>query len=306
MQFIRVNSDGSASLAGWAPHLDLEPLRASDRPLLNDLLAASWIRFDQEQKAIALAAGTLVPEHFQEVATRRIEHVDKTLAAVHERLTKEIAFWTDREIKLRDDAKAGKDVRLNLDNVKKTLEDLQSRLEGRKKELQAMRQVQNGTPVVLGGALVVPAGLLRKLRGESPALNEADAAARKKIELLAMQAVMNAEEARGHRVVDVSADKCGWDVTSYPPTVNNIQPDPKHIEVKGRVKGADTITVTRNEILYAFNQGDKFVLAIVFVNPDDSTEGPFYLTNPFQREPDWGAASVNYSISELLKRAKGL
>ncbi len=301
MQFIRVNPDGSASFAGWAPHLDLEPLAEADRPLLKDLLSASWIRTDQEQKAVALAAATLVPEHFKEVAERRIEHVDKTLAAVHERLTKEIAFWTDREIKLRDDAVLGKDVRLNLDNVKKTLEDLQSRLEGRKKELQAMRQVTNGTPVILGGALVVPVGILRKLRGEAPGLTAADAAARKRIEMLAMQTVMKAEEAKGHRVVDVSDQKCGWDVSSYPPNST----DPKHIEVKGRLKGADTITVTRNEILYAFNQGEKFVLAIVFVNPDDSTEGPFYLANPFQREPDWGAASVNYSIGELLKRAKG-
>lgn len=31
MQFIRVNPDGSASFAGWAPHLDLEPLSAADR-----------------------------------------------------------------------------------------------------------------------------------------------------------------------------------------------------------------------------------------------------------------------------------
>jgi superfamily II DNA or RNA helicase len=306
MQFIRVNPDGSAAFAGWAPHLDLEPLAVSDRSQLKDLLGASWIRSDQEQKAIALAAGTLVPEHFKEVATRRIEHVDKTLAAVHERLTKEISFWTDREIKLRDDAKAGKDVRLNLDNVKKTLEDLQSRMDGRKKELQAMRQVQNGTPVVLGGALVVPSGLLSKVRGEGPALNAADAAARKKIERLSMQAVMKAEEARGHKVVDVSADKCGWDVTSYPPTANGVMADPKHIEVKGRVKGADTITVTRNEILYAFNQGDKFVLAIVFVNPDDTVEGPYYLTNPFHKEPDWGAASVNYNLKLLLQNVKKL
>ena len=95
--------------------------------------------------------------------------------------------------------------------------------------------------------------------------------------------------------------KCGWDLSSYPPNST----DPKHIEIKGRVKGADTITVSRNEILYAFNQGEKFVLAIVFVNPDDSVEEPHYLTNPFQREPDWGAASVNYSVRELLKRAKG-
>ncbi len=298
MQFIRVNPDDSASFAGWAPHLDLEPLAAADRPFLKELLSASWIRTDQEQKAIALAAGSLVPEHFKEVAERRIEHVDKTLAAVHERLTKEIAFQTDREIKLKDDLSAGKDVRLNLDNVKKLLEELQSRLEGRKKELQAMRQVTNGTPVILGGALVVPAGLLRKVRGDGPALTAADAAARKKIEMLAMRAVIKAEEAKSHRVEDVSAQKCGWDVSSYPPNSTV----PKHIEVKGRVKGEDTITVTRNEILYAFNQDDKFVLAIVFINPDDSVEGPYYVSKPFQREPDWGAASVNYYIDELLRR----
>ena len=301
MQFIHVNPDATAEFAGWAPHLDLEPLIEADRPRLADLLAAPWIRTDQEQKAISLAAGSLVPQHFKEVADRRVEHVDKTLAAVHERLTKEIGFWTDRELKLKDDLAIGKDVRLNLDNVKKTLDDLQSRLDGRKKELQAMRQVQNGTPVILGGALVVPVGMLRKFRGEGMPLTEPDAAARKRIEDLAMKAVFDAEKAKNHRTVDVSAEKCGWDITSYPPGGG----DPKHIEVKGRIAGATEVCVTRNEILYAFNQGDKFVLAIVFVNEDDSTVGPHYLTNPFQREPDWGAASVNYTIRELLKRAKG-
>ena len=94
LQFVRVEPDGSASFAGWAPHLDLEPLAESERPLLKDVLDAPWIRADQEQRAVALAAATLVPEHYSEVADRRIAHVDKTLAAVHERLTKEIDFWS--------------------------------------------------------------------------------------------------------------------------------------------------------------------------------------------------------------------
>jgi len=115
MQFIRVNPDGCAAFAGWAPHLDLEPLASADRSRITDLLAATWIRTDQEQKAVALAAAGLVPDHYKEVADRRIEHVERTLAAVHERLTKEIAFWTDRELKLKDDFAYGKDVRLNLE-----------------------------------------------------------------------------------------------------------------------------------------------------------------------------------------------
>jgi hypothetical protein len=87
LQFVKVAPDGSMSFAGWAPHLDLEALSPADRPLLDDLLSAPWICADQEQSALALAAATLVPEHHQEVAGRRIAHVDKTLAAVHERLT---------------------------------------------------------------------------------------------------------------------------------------------------------------------------------------------------------------------------
>ena len=105
-------------------------------------------------------------------------------------------------------------------------------------------------------------------------------------------------------MVDVSAQKCGWDLTSHPPMVDGRLVNPKHIEVKGRVKGASTVTITRNEILYAFNQGEKFVLGIVLVNGDGSHEGPYYVRSPFDREPDWGVASVNYELSKLLEKAE--
>jgi superfamily II DNA or RNA helicase len=300
IQFIKVSPEGSASFAGWAPHLDLEPLLASDRPRMQELLKSSWINSELEQKAIGYAASALVPEHYREIANRRVQHVDRTLKAVHERLTKEIDFWSDREIRLKEDKAAGKDVRLQIENVSRTLQDLQYRLESRKRELQAMRQVQNGSPIILGCALVVPAGLLMEIRGESPALGTPDATARAKIEKIAMQAVMEREISKGHEVKDVSAEKCGWDITSHPPRVHGVQAEPIHIEVKGRAAGADTITVTHNEITCALNQADKFILAIVFVNPDDSVDGPHYIPNPFRKEPDWGAASVNYSIEQLL------
>jgi superfamily II DNA or RNA helicase len=312
LQFVRVLPDGSASFAGWAPHLDLEPLEDTDRSLLAGTLSAPWLAAGLEQRALALAASTLVPEHFSEIADRRIAHVDKTLAAVHERLTKEIDFWTDRFIKLSEDKAAGKDVRLPLQNVQRTLADLESRLETRKKELQSMRHVTSATPVVLSGALVVPAGLLRKLRGEDPpdkataAAFSADPAARSRIEALAMEAVRRAEEACGRRVVDVSGQKCGWDLTSYIPAVDGKQPEARHIEVKGRVKGASTITVTRNEILYALNQSDKFHLAIVLVDESNAAEGPFYVSNPFDAEPGWGVSSINYELKALLARATTL
>ncbi|MBI4322288.1 MAG: DUF3883 domain-containing protein [Chloroflexi bacterium] len=308
LQFVRVAPDGSSAFAGWAPHLDLEPVGAADRALLRDVLSASWISVDQEQRALALAAATLVPEHYQEVAARRIAHVDKTLAAVHERLTKEIDFWSDRWLRLREDQEAGRDVRLNLENARRIVADLEGRLENRKRELMAMRHVTSATPVALGGVLVVPAGLLRRLRGEAPAADgavfAADAVARARVERLAMDAVRRVEEARGCRVVDVSAQKCGWDITSYPPTLDGRQLQARHIEVKGRVKGASTVTISRNEMLYALNQSDKFILAIVLVDEGDKTDGPWYIHNPFDQEPGWGVSSINFDIQEFLKRGE--
>jgi superfamily II DNA or RNA helicase len=312
LQFVRVGPSGQARFAGWAPHLDLEPMKATDREAIAEELESPWLLSNQEQRAVALAAATLVPEHYKEIAERRITHVDKTLNAVHERLTKEIAFWSDRWMRLKEDQETGRDVRLNLENARRTIAELEARLEVRRKDLQAMRHVVNGTPVVLGGALVVPAGLLRKRRKSGS--GEDDVAltmtlgstpeARARIERLAMDAVRRAEEARGCRVVDVSADKCGWDLTSYPPATAGPSPDPRHIEVKGRVKGADTVSVTRNEILYAFNQGEKFVLAVVLVGEDDKVDGPHYVRNPFDREPGWGVCAVTYDLRDLLSRTE--
>lgn len=61
--------------------------------------------------------------------------------------------------------------------------------------------------------------------------------------------------------------------------------------------------MTRNEILYSLNKPDDFILAIVeFI--DDENHRVHYLRQPFKREPDFGAASVNYEFGELLERAE--
>ena len=301
MQFVEIDPQGGALNAGWAPHLDLEPIGKADMGLIEDVLAAPWITQNLEQQALAHASTHLVPEHFDEVRARREIHVDKTLAAVQERLVKEINYWSDRYIKLQDDIAAGKDVRLTLENVRRTIDDLTARRESREKELLAMRHVISATPVVVGGALVIPVGLLAQRKGQPGWTADADARAR--VELVAMNAVMDAERALGHEVMDVSGQKCGWDVTSLPKAVDGKLPASRHIEVKGRAKGQSTITVTRNEILYGLNQQDKFILAIVLVDGEQH-EGPFYVTKPFSQEPDWAVTSINLDLDALLARAE--
>lgn len=301
LQFVAIDTDCQASYAGWAPHLDLMPISEEDLALVQDILRSPWLSQPLEPLALQLASEKLVPEHFAEVKTRRELQADKTLAAVHERLIKEINYWQDRYLKLSDDVKAGKQPRMQPENARRRVDELTARLQQRTAELTALKQVVSSTPVVIGCALVIPQGLLAKRKGE--VVFSPDAASRAHIERVAMQAVTNAEQVLGHTVIDVAADKCGWDLTARPPLKSDGSlPQDRHIEVKGRSKGQSTITVSRNEILYALNQADKFLLAIVLVE-GDKAEGPYYIRQPFTKEPDLGVASINYDLADLLSRA---
>lgn len=301
LQFVEIDQHGKTIHAGWAPHLDLQPIDDYDLKLVQDILNAPWISADLEGLALNHASQHLVPEHYQEVKARREHQADKVLAAVNERLVKEINYWSDRYIKLSDDVAAGKQPRMQPEMARRRVDELTERLNQRKRELEAMKSIVSSTPVVIGGALVIPQGLLAQRKGETTFC--ADAEARARVEMVAMNAVMAVEQGFGYGVKDVSAEKCGWDVTARPPASpdGSIKPD-RHIEVKGRAKGQSTITVSRNEIIYALNQTDKFLLAVVIVD-GDSHEGPHYIRNPFITEPDFGVASINYDLSDLLSKA---
>jgi hypothetical protein len=114
---------------------------------------------------------------YENVATPELASRLTALTGLHAMATEEAELSKEPTDKLRqrlnvirqivNDRNAGKDVRLNLENVRRTLSDLEARLESRKKELQSMRHVTSATPVALSGALVIPAGLLRTLRGDA-------------------------------------------------------------------------------------------------------------------------------------------
>jgi len=109
---------------------------------------------------------------------------------------------------------------------------------------------------------------------------------------------MQVERDLGYVPTDREAEKLGYDIESRVPGTGRL----RFIEVKGRVSGAATITVTKNEILYSLNKPDDFILAIVEFDGD--THRVHYVRRPFQREPDFGVTSVNYAFSDLLARAE--
>jgi hypothetical protein len=110
---------------------------------------------------------------------------------------------------------------------------------------------------------------------------------------------MEVERQLGFEPVDREHEKLGYDIESRAPGTGRL----RFIEVKGRVAGADTVTVTKNEILTSLNKPQDFILALVeFL--DDGEHRVRYLRRPFQREPDFGVTSVNYDFAELLARAQ--
>ena len=300
MLYTEIDSSGSARHVHYAPYLDYRPL-TGDEPDVDALLARPeciWITRELEGQAQAYAIAQVVPEHLKEVRESRLALIAKTEAAVKERLTKEITYWDHRAAELKLQEQAGKpNARLNSGEARKRADGLESRLQKRLDELKREAQISPLPPVALGGVLVIPIGLIAAMRGEQttqsgPVNTQANATRARAI-------IMQTEGRLGFEPTDREFEKLGYDIESRVPGTGNL----RFIEVKGRVAGADVITVTRNEILYSLNKPEDFILAIVEFNPDDSHH-VYYLRRPFQREPDFGVTSVNYNFSELLARAE--
>jgi superfamily II DNA or RNA helicase len=301
MLYVELDAEGNTRHLHYAPYLDYRPL-AEGEPSVAEILdhpGCAWISRDLEKQALGHAIAHVVPGHVQEVRERRLKWIEKTRAAVKDRLTKEIAYWDHRaeELKLREQAgKAG--ARLNSAEARRRADELQARLEKRMKELEAEAQLSAGRPAVLGGLVVVPMGLIAAMTGKpapvatSPVDTQAAAARARAI-------VMDLERRLGFEPVDREFEKLGYDIESRDPRTGRL----RFIEVKGRVSGAATITVTKNEILYSLNKPDDFILAVVeFL--ENGQHRVYYIRRPFKREPDFGVTSVNYDMRELLARAE--
>ncbi|HEX5414077.1 MAG TPA: helicase-related protein, partial [Chloroflexota bacterium] len=291
LQFVEARLNGSSdesasglaefAAAGYAPYLNYRPLTDDERQLLQPRLDSDvWSLSGVEDAAISYAIQSLVPQHLREVKRRKEELVGRTMAAVKDRLTKEINHWDHRAEELKAQELAGRTPRLNSARARQRAEELQTRLRRRMEELEQERRIAPLPPVVIGGALVVPAGLIARLKGDGPVEPDAFARETARVEQLAMNAVMECERRLGFEPRDVSKDKCGYDIESRVPGTGQL----RFIEVKGRVKGADTVTVTKNEILTALNKPEDFVLAIVEVDGEVAGD-PLYLRRPFSAEP---------------------
>jgi SNF2 family DNA or RNA helicase len=301
MLYIELDSTGRTRHLHYAPYLDYRPLNA-DEPHVEDLLKrpeSEWINRNLEQKALAHAVAEVVPGHLREVRDRRTAWIEKARVAVKDRLTKEISYWDHRAESLKLQEQAGKvNARLNSQEARRRADDLQARLQKRMEQLDLEAQISALPPVVLGGLMVIPAGLISEMTGRplppgaEPADTQVSAAKARAI-------VMEIERQLGFDPTDKESEKLGYDIESRDARTGLL----RFIEVKGRITAASTITVTKNEILYSLNKPEDFILAIVeFLDGD--RHRVHYVRQPFHKEPDFGVTSVNYDFAKLVARGE--
>ena len=331
MQFVEINSEKAVSMPGYAPYLDYRSVNERDKDEISrveNLLELPWLHEDLESDIIDYAVEHLVPGHVNEVKVRKDNLVPKTMAAVKERLEREIDHLNNQAKVLEREAEAVKGVvecfkelveenpelgkhetvqeilrdasstNQKIAGARQSAEDLENRLIKRMEKLKQELHISSMEPVVIGGALIVPQSLLEASDFDTSVPSPVSQTNRERIDRLAVDAVIEAERSLGREPMEMPHHNPGFDIESRDPSTNQLL----FIEVKGKAAGATSVTVSKTQISTALNKPDGFVLAIVEVESDTAKE-PRYIRELFKNEPDFGVASITYKLDKILERA---
>ncbi len=281
-EFVSIRRDGVPEPAGYAPYVDCRPLQDDEAPIVAAALSGmDWPDPAVEQAALDYGIDVLAAEHLAEVRLRTTDRVEKARQAVHTRLTDASRYWAHRARVAQEQVDGGKKVRLSPERLFELADELEQRRVDRLNELDREAQIAPAAPVIVGAALIIPIGLIERSQDADQAGNEPvpdlHAVDRKEVERRAVDAVLAAEQRLGRNPEEMPPNNPGYDIRSHTPNGT-----PLFIEVKGRIAGADTFVVTQNELRFAANVPDAYILTMVEVSPDGAQNDRLrYLRRPF-------------------------
>ncbi|UKA69010.1 DUF3883 domain-containing protein (plasmid) [Arthrobacter sp. FW306-05-C] len=285
--YVLLNEAGHVETPVAPPYLDFDRPEPKEAAAISDLLGSDWTRQNNEKVIRAWAYRNGLQPRMQEIRTRIDLEAARTRRQVKERLLAEINHWDREHTRLESLERQGTVGRLRAEAAYARARRLDERLERRLRELDQANQLVALPAIVRGAALVVPDAVLANEPLESPHTFAKDT---KGVERRAIDAVLVAERALGRTPVEQARNNPGYDIRS-----TDIDGRVFFIEVKGRIAGADTFTITSNEIAYAQTQAERHRLALVSV----SAEGPerdelTYVLNAFAHlEPSSTTRSFN-------------
>ena len=142
--------------------------------------------------------------------------------------------------------------RLNSGRARQRADELEARLKRRLTELDQERQLSPLPPVVVGGALVIPRGLLERLRGERSIEPDVHARETERVERLAVDAVLAAEADLGRHPEEMATQQPGL----RHPVSRRSATAARSSSSRSRAASPErtTFTITKNEILHLAQQ----------------------------------------------------
>ncbi|MBW7874858.1 MAG: DUF3883 domain-containing protein [Candidatus Cloacimonetes bacterium] len=281
--------------AGTGILLDCRPLTEVEQTVKD--IDLDWVFQMDLSKVIATGAIQLFFDELQAKISQRQERIEEQILEIRTRLNAEILHLSNRAEGFRDKVDQGEQSYLGLEkNARIEMERLEIRREQRISTLMRQKNLRVISPRLVTCALVIPSELLQDSSSSQNSWSTYEE--RRRIELMAMQAVIAKEIQLGNTPKDVSDQNLGYDIESK--TTNG---DLRFIEVKGHSPTRTEIHLTRNEALKARNSPDKWILALCLVDADHTREPAYIQGFDFGEPGDFGR-QIQLSVKELYNKLK--
>lgn len=251
---VRVDADGSISIKQPTVFLDLALApKGTPVPDMGQIPDKSMTEQTLIEKALNpfLAEAAAEREHETETIAK---HIEISLNVLIDRQNRRYAELSEQQ----ERGETSSPVAANLKQTLDRLDDLNRRLDDRRKELAQERQCTIGDIGFVGSAWVLPHPD-RNLPNIAPMVSD------KEIERIAVQAVIEYEQALGWKVESVESESRGFDLISRKPHPEDPETavDVRFIEVKGRA-GVGEVPLSNNEYKTAVRLKKDYWLYVVF------------------------------------------
>lgn len=282
-----LEQDETVNVPVAPPYLDFDRPAEDEAHQIAETLGSDWVRLNHDKSVRSWAYRHGLQPRLNELRIRLEAETARTRKQVEERLVAEINHWEREFMRLEALEREGTVGRLRAETARTRAHSLEARLSNRLKELDAATNLVAAPAVIRGSALIIPSNLLAAEEAGEP---NTFARETEEVERRAVDSVLAAEKALGRRPVEMARNNPGYDIQSTD-TSGRIH----YIEVKGRIQGSETFTITTNEVTFAQTQGNRHRLALVEVSIDGPEQDQLrYVLDAFNHfEPAATTRSIN-------------
>lgn len=253
-----LDCDGTVIVSAAPPYLDYDRPDPAEAEAIAAIVGGHWAQQNHEKVVRAWAFREGLQPRIGELKARIDVETKRTRAQVRDRLLAEVNHWDREHTRLEALERAGTMGRIRAETALLRARKLDDRLRIRLEQLDEATSLVAVPAVIRGAALVVPSALLST---DDEPKAQSFARQTEEVERRAVEAVLAAERALGREPVELPRNNPGYDIRS-----TDNHGSVHFIEVKGRIEGSDTFTITTNEITFAQTQGPRHRLALVEVS----------------------------------------